>query len=98
MTVTVTEDTTLCPNRRNLHRVSKGVPVSERKLFDGELPNCLITQSLQRAWSTPVHPPAVRYRSSRRDSFLLSPVLVAQSRRQTGFSLTMMTPGPPERP
>ncbi len=42
-TVTVSEDTTLCPNRRNLHRVSKAYEFLNRKLFDGELPNCLIT-------------------------------------------------------
>jgi hypothetical protein len=33
MTVTVSEDTTLCPNRRNLHRVSKGVRVSEPEIL-----------------------------------------------------------------
>ena len=29
MTVTVSKDTTLCPNRRNLHRASKGVRLPE---------------------------------------------------------------------
>jgi SprT-like family len=46
MTVGVSEDTTLCPTEETYTGFQKAYDFLNRKLFDGELPNCLIT--LQR--------------------------------------------------
>ena len=46
MTVGVSEDTTLCPTEETYAGFQKAYDFLNRKLFDGELPNCLIT--LQR--------------------------------------------------
>ena len=43
MTVTVSEDTTLCPTEETYTGFQKAYEFLNRKLFDGELPNCLIT-------------------------------------------------------
>jgi hypothetical protein len=50
MTVGVSEDTTLCPTEETYVGFQKAYDFLNRKLFDGELPNCLIT--LQRRNST----------------------------------------------
>ena len=43
MTVAVSEDTTLCPTEETYTGFQKAYEFLNWKLFDGELPNCLIT-------------------------------------------------------
>ncbi len=43
MTVTVSEETTLCPTEETYTGFQRAYEFLNRKLFDGELPNCLIT-------------------------------------------------------